>query len=201
MKYLIIILFLFVTCKQKHLEVKKQQKLVYTPVSKNILYKDSANNIYLKVTDIFIGTDSLYDSYLKDVSLKDSTLLLKDVVDIPTFNYFQSSEKFYIDKNYIYVYQNIPSTFTPFIVLEIKKDKAKLLEENYIKDDENVYWQARKVPKADAKTFVVYNKEESLGFALDKNSIYKDGQKLTIADSSYFPNKIKDSIIDNYFKN
>lgn len=202
--FLVYLFFTLTDCKNHSQEGMKVNMPIYTSIKSDVLFKDSKNNIYLRVSNTFIGTDSIYYEYLNQVGYdlvkQDSLMELKNIVDTITFNYVNSSKSIYKDVNYLYVHQQYPATYPPLKIIDINPNKAVVFRKNYIKDDKNVYFLSVKVSENAPDFKYITNKDSLLLFGDDRKIILNWGEisKEDFAELS-LPKKIKDSLYSKYF--
>lgn|GEM_PF-5762835 len=90
-------------------------------IKDNLLYEDSKGSVYLKrEIDIMSEKNSQIDQsrFFNLVRYKDSTYLLKDLVDVKSFHFVKSvtdtisinKSDIFEDKKYIYRFQHLPPT-------------------------------------------------------------------------------------------
>jgi len=138
----LIFLYFFFGCNspQQNLSARKEKEdcvndsTLYKKVNEqHLLYKDSLNNLYLKVNNIQLIENQKNLSncqkhpyiFVKEMALKnDSIVGLKNVIDIVTFKKY--SNNVYADRNRIYYFETEIATYPIFFEVDIKpSDKIR----------------------------------------------------------------------------
>lgn len=169
--YILISCLLLFSCEKKTVPVitNTLESHQYILIKDDLLFKDNINNIYLRVNEVFPGTDSLYSSYYDYLTKDGHYFALKDIIDIDSFHQIDNTQ-YFKDKRAVYAYQQFPPRFDPITIIEINPEKFELLPDNYIKDDKNVYWLTKKLD-ADAKQFHVI-KVGNMILGVDNNHLF-----------------------------
>lgn len=199
----------------KHTVKCKNDASLYAEVVKDVLYKDSLSNIYLKrkqtILDSPLGgelteCEKLPFAFIKEVgTLDDGIKLIKDVVDIDSFKTFKSTDTYFLDDKKIYVYRDYPIGYPPFYELSLKQNEIVIIDSLYIKDVTRVYWKGIKIKNADAKSFkssfIRAQNGKKQALVHDKNYIYFNGKPYTLERLKHLSAKknVIDSLIQIYF--
>ncbi|WP_055448135.1 DKNYY domain-containing protein [Lacinutrix mariniflava] len=172
----------------------KNDPSLYTEVVKNLLFKDSVSNIYLRIkqennpsplSGEITKCEKLHFAFLDYIgTLNDSIAFIKDIVDIKSFNKIKTSNIYFTDRNSVYVYRDHPVSYPPFYQIDINHKNYKIINDSYIKDNSKVYWNGMALDNADNKSFknstFTNKKGEIINLVHDKNFIYFNNIKYTL---------------------
>ncbi len=112
-KISILLTLLFITC---------QQNSKYINLKDSIIYTDNKNNIFLK-REIYIVSRKNSDkktAYFDLAIYKDSVVKLKDFIDVNSF--YQIKKDSFIDKKYVYIFNNFPNTFPKIDIYDVNEE-------------------------------------------------------------------------------
>ena len=153
----------------------------YIKTNNEVYYKYAeGKDFQFKVKNVDLGTFKvLNDKYAKDVkNVYFSGNKSFEDVDAGTFEVLP--EDYSKDKNNVYS----PENGWIQRVNGANPKTIKVLNQFYLKDDKNVFFNDEKILGADANSFIALDKEN--GYAKDKNSVYYFGQKVEGADPKTF---------------
>ena len=153
----------------------------YIKTNNEVYYKYAeGKDFQFKVENVDLGTFKvLNDKYAKDVkNVYFSGNKSFEDVDAGTFEVLP--EDYSKDKNNVYS----PENGWIQRVNGANPKTIKVLNQFYLKDDKNVFFNDEKILGADANSFIALDKEN--GYAKDKNSVYYFGQKVEGANSKTF---------------
>ena len=153
----------------------------YIKTNNEVYYKYAeGKDFQFKVKNVDLGTFKvLNDKYAKDVkNVYFSGNKSFEDVDAGTFEVLP--EDYSKDKNNVYS----PENGWIQRVNGANPKTIKVLNQFYLKDDKNVFFNDKKILGADANSFIALDKEN--GYAKDKNSVYYFGQKVEGADPKTF---------------
>lgn len=153
----------------------------YIKTNNEVYYKYAeGKDFQFKVESVDLGTFKvLNDKYAKDVkNVYFSGNKLFEDVDAGTFEVLPAD--YSRDKNNVYSLEN------GWIqrVNGANPKTIKVLNQFYLKDDKNVFFNDKKILGADANSFIALDKEN--GYAKDKNTVYYFGQKVEGANAKTF---------------
>ncbi|ERK68318.1 hypothetical protein HMPREF1984_00677 [Leptotrichia sp. oral taxon 215 str. W9775] len=153
----------------------------YIKTNNEVYYKYAeGKDFQFKVENVDLGTFKvLNDKYAKDVkNVYFSGNKSFEDVDAGTFEVLPAD--YSKDKNNVYSSEN------GWIqrVNGANPKTIKVLNQFYLKDDKNVFFNDKKILGADANSFIALDKEN--GYAKDKNSVYYFGQKVEGANAKTF---------------
>ena len=153
----------------------------YIKTNNEVYYKYAeGKDFQFKVENVDLGTFKvLNDKYAKDVkNVYFSGNKSFEDVDAGTFEVLPAD--YSKDKNNVYSLEN------GWIqrVNGANPKTIKVLNQFYLKDDKNVFFNDKKILGADANSFIALDKEN--GYAKDKNSVYYFGQKVEGANAKTF---------------
>lgn len=163
MKY-ILFLLLIVSCQNNNKHSKNLNSLnketncindstLYTSINKNLLYKDSLGEIYLKVKNEIIDDSKNTISecqklpfiYLKEVVLvNDSIANISDIITVNSFHKLNNS-MYYSDENRIYALRTNPVTYPPFFEINLNAKNIKVLDSLSITDGNSKFINGEKL--------------------------------------------------------
>lgn len=153
----------------------------YIKTDNEVYYKYAeGKDFQFKVKNVDLGTFKvLNDKYAKDVkNVYFSGNKSFEDVDAGTFEVLPAD--YSKDKNNVYS----PENGWIQRVNGANPKTIKVLNQFYLKDDKNVFFNDKKILGADANSFIALDKEN--GYAKDKNSVYYFGQKVEGADPKTF---------------
>lgn len=153
----------------------------YIKTNNEVYYKYAeGKDFQFKVKNVDLGTFKvLNDKYAKDVkNVYFSGNKSFEDVDAGTFEVLPAD--YSKDKNNVYS----PENGWIQRVNGANPKTIKVLNQFYLKDDKNVFFNDEKILSADANSFIALDKEN--GYAKDKNSVYYFGQKVEGANSKTF---------------
>ena len=153
----------------------------YIKTNNEVYYKYAeGKDFQFKVENVDLGTFKvLNDKYAKDEkNVYFSGNKSFEDVDAGTFEVLP--EDYSKDKNNVYS----PENGWIQRVNGANPKTIKVLNQFYLKDDKNVFFNDKKILGADANSFIALDKEN--GYAKDKNSVYYFGQKVEGADPKTF---------------
>ena len=153
----------------------------YIKTNNEVYYKYAeGKDFQFKVKNVDLGTFKvLNDKYAKDVkNVYFSGNKSFEDVDAGTFEVLP--EDYSKDKNNVYS----PENGWIQRVNGANPKTIKVLNQFYLKDDKNVFFNDEKILGADANSFIALDKEN--GYAKDKNSVYYFGQKVEGANPKTF---------------
>lgn len=153
----------------------------YIKTNNEVYYKYAeGKDFQFKVENVDLGTFKvLNDKYAKDVkNVYFSGNKSFEDVDAGTFEVLPAD--YSKDKNNVYSLEN------GWIqrVNGANPKTIKVLNQFYLKDDKNVFFNDKKILGADANSFIALDKEN--GYAKDKNTVYYFGQKVEGANVKTF---------------
>lgn len=153
----------------------------YIKTNNEVYYKYAeGKDFQFKVENVDLGTFKvLNDKYAKDVkNVYFSGNKSFEDVDAGTFEVLPAD--YSKDKNNVYSLEN------GWIqrVNGANPKTIKVLNQFYLKDDKNVFFNDKKILGADANSFIALDKEN--GYAKDKNTVYYFGQKVEGANAKTF---------------
>ena len=153
----------------------------YIKTNNQVYYKYAeGKDFQFKVKNVDLGTFKvLNDKYAKDVkNVYFSGNKSFEDVDAGTFEVLP--EDYSKDKNNVYS----PENGWIQRVNGANPKTIKVLNQFYLKDDKNVFFNDEKILGADTNSFIALDKEN--GYAKDKNSVYYFGQKVEGANAKTF---------------
>ena len=153
----------------------------YIKTNNEVYYKYAeGKDFQFKVENVDLGTFKvLNDKYAKDVkNVYFSGNKSFEDVDSGTFEVLPAD--YSKDKNNVYS----PENGWIQKVNGANPKTIKVLNQFYLKDDKNVFFNDKKILGADANSFIALDKEN--GYAKDKNSVYYFGQKVEGANAKTF---------------
>ena len=153
----------------------------YIKTNNEVYYKYAeGKDFQFKVENVDLGTFKvLNDKYAKDVkNVYFSGNKSFEDVDTGTFEVLPAD--YSKDKNNVYS----PENGWIQRVNGANPKTIKVLNQFYLKDDKNVFFNDKKILGADANSFIALDKEN--GYAKDKNSVYYFGQKVEGANAKTF---------------
>ena len=153
----------------------------YIKTNNEVYYKYAeGKDFQFKVKNVDLGTFKvLNDKYAKDVkNVYFSGNKSFEDVDAGTFEVLPAD--YSKDKNNVYS----PENGWIQRVNGANPKTIKVLNQFYLKDDKNVFFNDKKILGADANSFIALDKEN--GYAKDKNSVYYFGQKVEGANAKTF---------------
>lgn len=153
----------------------------YIKTDNEVYYKYAeGKDFQFKVKNVDLGTFKvLNDKYAKDVkNVYFSGNKSFEDVDAGTFEVLPAD--YSKDKNNVYS----PENGWIQRVNSANPKTIKVLNQFYLKDDKNVFFNDEKILGADANSFIALDKEN--GYAKDKNSVYYFGQKVEGANAKTF---------------
>jgi len=153
----------------------------YIKTNNEVYYKYAeGKDFQFKVENVDLGTFKvLNDKYAKDVkNVYFSGNKSFENVDTGTFEVLPAD--YSKDKNNVYS----PENGWIQRVNGANPKTIKVLNQFYLKDDKNVFFNDKKILGADANSFIALDKEN--GYAKDKNSVYYFGQKVEGANAKTF---------------
>jgi len=153
----------------------------YIKTDNEVYYKYAeGKDFQFKVKNVDLGTFKvLNDKYAKDVkNVYFSGNKSFEDVDAGTFEVLPTD--YSKDKNNVYS----PENGWIQRINGANPKTIKVLNQFYLKDDKNVFFNDEKILGADANSFIALDKEN--GYAKDKNSVYYFGQKVEGADPKTF---------------
>lgn len=153
----------------------------YIKTNNEVYYKYAeGKDFQFKVENVDLGTFKvLNDKYAKDVkNVYFSGNKSFEDVDAGTFEVLPAD--YSKDKNNVYS----PENGWIQKVNGANPKTIKVLNQFYLKDDKNVFFNDKKILGADANSFIALDKEN--GYAKDKNSVYYFGQKVEGANAKTF---------------
>ena len=153
----------------------------YIKTNNEVYYKYAeGKDFQFKVENVDLGTFKvLNDKYAKDVkNVYFSGNKSFEDVDAGTFEVLPAD--YSKDKNNVYS----PENGWIQRVNGANPKTIKVLNQFYLKDDKNVFFNDKKILGADANSFIALDKEN--GYAKDKNSVYYFGQKVEGANAKTF---------------
>ena len=153
----------------------------YIKTNNEVYYKYAeGKDFQFKVENVDLGTFKvLNDKYAKDVkNVYFSGNKSFEDVDSRTFEVLPAD--YSKDKNNVYS----PENGWIQKVNGANPKTIKVLNQFYLKDDKNVFFNDKKILGADANSFIALDKEN--GYAKDKNTVYYFGQKVEGANAKTF---------------
>ena len=153
----------------------------YIKTNNEVYYKYAeGKDFQFKVENVDLGTFKvLNDKYAKDVkNVYFSGNKSFEDVDAGTFEVLPAD--YSKDENNVYS----PENGWIQRVNGANPKTIKVLNQFYLKDDKNVFFNDEKILGADANSFIALDKEN--GYAKDKNSVYYFGQKVEGANAKTF---------------
>ena len=153
----------------------------YIKTNNEVYYKYAeGKDFQFKVKNVDLGTFKvLNDKYAKDVkNVYFSGNKSFEDVDAGTFEVLPAD--YSKDENNVYS----PENGWIQRVNGANPKTIKVLNQFYLKDDKNVFFNDEKILGADANSFIALDKEN--GYAKDKNSVYYFGQKVEGANAKTF---------------
>ena len=153
----------------------------YIKTNNEVYYKYAeGKDFQFKVENVDLGTFKvLNDKYAKDEkNVYFSGNKSFEDVDAGTFEVLPAD--YSKDKNNVYS----PENGWIQRVNGANPKTIKVLNQFYLKDDKNVFFNDEKILGADANSFIALDKEN--GYAKDKNSVYYFGQKVEGANAKTF---------------
>ena len=153
----------------------------YIKTNNEVYYKYAeGKDFQFKVENVDLGTFKvLNDKYAKDVkNVYFSGNKSFEDVDAGTFEVLLAD--YSKDKNNVYS----PENGWIQRVSGANPKTIKVLNQFYLKDDKNVFFNDKKILGADANSFIALDKEN--GYAKDKNTVYYFGQKVEGANAKTF---------------
>jgi len=153
----------------------------YIKTNNEVYYKYAeGKDFQFKVKNVDLGTFKvLNDKYAKDVkNVYFSGNKSFEDVDAGTFEVLPTD--YSKDKNNVYS----PENGWIQRINGANPKTIKVLNQFYLKDDKNVFFNDEKILGADANSFIALDKEN--GYAKDKNSVYYFGQKVEGANAKTF---------------
>ena len=153
----------------------------YIKTNNEVYYKYAeGKDFQFKVENVDLGTFKvLNDKYAKDVkNVYFSGNKSFEDVDAGTFEVLPAD--YSKDKNNVYS----PENGWIQRVSGANPKTIKVLNQFYLKDDKNVFFNDEKILGADANSFIALDKEN--GYAKDKNTVYYFGQKVEGANAKTF---------------
>lgn len=153
----------------------------YIKTNNEVYYKYAeGKDFQFKVENVDLGTFKvLNDKYAKDVkNVYFSGNKSFEDVDTGTFEVLPAD--YSKDKNNVYS----PENGWIQRVNGANPKTIKVLNQFYLKDDKNVFFNDKKILGADANSFIALDKEN--GYAKDKNTVYYFGQKVEGANAKTF---------------
>ncbi len=153
----------------------------YIKTNNEVYYKYAeGKDFQFKVKNVDLGTFKvLNDKYAKDVkNVYFSGNKSFEDVDAGTFEVLPTD--YSKDKNNVYS----PENGWIQRINGANPKTIKVLNQFYLKDDKNVFFNDEKILDADANSFIALDKEN--GYAKDKNSVYYFGQKVEGANAKTF---------------
>ena len=153
----------------------------YIKTNNEVYYKYAeGKDFQFKVENVDLGTFKvLNDKYAKDVkNVYFSGNKSFEDVDAGTFEVLPAD--YSKDKNNVYS----PENGWIQRVSGANPKTIKVLNQFYLKDDKNVFFNDKKILGADANSFIALDKEN--GYAKDKNSVYYFGKKVEGANAKTF---------------
>ena len=153
----------------------------YIKTNNEVYYKYAeGKDFQFKVENVDLGTFKVLNyKYAKDVkNVYFSGNKSFEDVDAGTFEVLPAD--YSKDKNNVYS----PENGWIQRVNGANPKTIKVLNQFYLKDDKNVFFNDKKILGADANSFIALDKEN--GYAKDKNSVYYFGQKVEGANAKTF---------------
>lgn len=153
----------------------------YIKTNNEVYYKYAeGKDFQFKVENVDLGTFKvLNDKYAKDVkNVYFSGNKSFEDVDAGTFEVLLAD--YSKDKNNVYS----PENGWIQRVSGANPKTIKVLNQFYLKDDKNVFFNDEKILGADANSFIALDKEN--GYSKDKNTVYYFGQKVEGANAKTF---------------
>ena len=153
----------------------------YIKTNNEVYYKYAeGKDFQFKVENVDLGTFKvLNDKYAKDVkNVYFSGNKSFEDVDAGTFEVLPAD--YSKDENNVYS----PENGWIQRVNGANPKTIKVLNQFYLKDDKNVFFNDKKILGADANSFIALDKEN--GYAKDKNTVYYFGQKVEGANAKTF---------------
>lgn len=153
----------------------------YIKTNNEVYYKYAeGKDFQFKVENVDLGTFKvLNDKYAKDVkNVYFSGNKSFEDVDSGTFEVLPAD--YSKDKNNVYS----PENGWIQRINGANPKTIKVLNQFYLKDDKNVFFNDKKILGADANSFIALDKEN--GYAKDKNTVYYFGQKVEGANAKTF---------------
>ncbi|WP_343665373.1 hypothetical protein [Chryseobacterium mucoviscidosis] len=148
-------------------------------------YQNLGNDLYEKKGNLFIyqkakwsekkGDSNVLEYYDSLCVFNNKQVYLNKIVDIPSF---KKGDKYYFDKNYIYVHNSTPAFFPALNAIKSDSKFIQFLGYDYYKVDNKIYFQSLEVKNANPKTFIVTD-SASDGYYYgkdDSNFFYKAKQ-------------------------
>lgn len=153
----------------------------YIKTNNEVYYKYAeGKDFQFKVENVDLGTFKvLNDKYAKDVkNVYFSGNKSFEDVDAGTFEVLPAD--YSKDKNNVYS----PENGWIQRINGANPKTIKVLNQFYLKDDKNVFFNDKKILGVDANSFIALDKEN--GYAKDKNTVYYFGQKVEGANAKTF---------------
>lgn len=160
------------------------EEIIYKPL-KCGLYEGSNGDIGYRSKEIYNDRfDSrtrfitcVYGADRKD-TINGGLKKMKYLIDISSFRFLNFT--YWADKNNIYIFIPTSDGGTVSINELIDRKSFELFEgTDYAKDKSTIYYRGSKLDDVDFKTFRIINNKEISSLAVDKNSIFQFGEKLT----------------------
>lgn len=102
---------------------------------------------------------------------------LSNIINLKTF---QKKEKYYVDKNNIYFYNESPLYFPTLNGIPSKSKKLIRFHGDYVSTDNKIFFQSNEIKNVDYKTFKVTNKtKDGYYYAYDKSNFYYKNSAIT----------------------
>ncbi|MET3037958.1 hypothetical protein ABXT08_17810 [Chryseobacterium sp. NRRL B-14859] len=153
---LVFCFFIAANCSNKQNYLKtdktvqcKNDARLYSSLNKNnLLFKDSASRVYLRVENVILKDSNLPLSecqklpyiFVNEMALaNDSIVTLDHIVDVNTFSKIKNTKNYFIDKKRVYYYKNDIATYPNLYELKIEISKLKVIDFETIQDDNNTY--------------------------------------------------------------
>ena len=194
----------------------KNDPSLYTEVTKNLLYKDSNSNIYLRrkqnnspspLGGELTKCQKLTYAFIDYVgTLNDSIGFIKDIVNVHSFERIDNSDLYFTDKANVYTYRYIPVGYPAFYQIDINPKYNKVINSSYIKDELKVYWNGINIENVDCESFMSSTFKTKNGKELilvhDKNHIYFNNKPYTLErlDKTLLRTSVIDSLKNIFFK-
>lgn len=217
-KKLIILFFTFFCLLFSCKEIVKKKEIQKTIKSPNLIVKTN-QGYKLRIESFKSGNDDFFETFKIKNILGDS-LAVEKLIDVETFENLAYTElykknvknkhfianpikTYFIDKNYIYIYDYIYGDDNFFIAGKAKD--LEVLGGAYIKINNGIYYYGRILEGVDIESFKTINvirrdSEWSATLGIDKKNVYLANriESKEILLNNYF---INDSIVKKYFPN
>ena len=119
---ILVSLIYFSNCKNSNVVEKNN----YFNLKNSIIYADNKNNIFLK-REIYIVSRKKIDkkktAYFDLAIYKDSVVKLKDFINLNSF--YQIKKDSFIDKKYVYIFDNFPNAFPKIKIYNLSNNNTK----------------------------------------------------------------------------